>query len=170
MNDLISRRTFGGVLAAALGGAASPALAQTPVAIGAIKLDLFELRDNGSTLFADWVQQFLPGMLHQSFQRYFTGGRGAETLHASIRQVLISSSPSNYGGRGGYFLPGFNTNDTIEGEVWLTDSRGQELGRSYLLATAPEWGGSFGDPKSTRLRVGRLCQQFAYWAPSKLGL
>ena len=49
-------------------------------------------------------------------------------------------------------------------------AHGRELARGYNLALAPGWDDGIGDLELTKRRVTKLCQQFAMWAPGKLGL
>ena len=157
MSAVISKRVF---LAGAAALATGPAWAAKRAS--GVVVDVSPLRANGSGPMADWIAQWLPDLLARSF----AGRLGGNVVHARIKTVTIDpGSPHSQ------FPFTFNmgATDDIDGEVWLTDARGRQIAHSDLLAIANAPADGFGDLALTQQRVHALCENFAYWAPSRLG-
>ena len=159
MSAVISKRVF--LVGAAALAAIGPAWAAK--ATSGVVVDVAPLRANGSGPLAEWVAQWLPGLLANAF----AGHLGGDVVHARIKTVTIDTGSPHVG-----FPFGFNmgASDNIDGEVWLSDAHGREIARSSLLAIANAPADGFGDLALTQQRVHTLCENFAYWAPSRLGL
>ena len=158
MDALMTKRAFlaGAAMLAAYGRASAARIA------AGVVVDVSPLRAKGSWQMADWIAAWLPGLLAQSF----AGRQGGAVVHASINLVTIDSGSPHIG----IFRLDSGATDVIDGAVWLTDARGRQLARSDLLTTARAPAGGFGDVALTQQRVQALCAQFAYWAPSRVGL
>jgi len=157
MDALMTKRMFlAGAAAVSAGG---PAWAAKRAASGIV--DVSALRAKGSWQIADWVAAWLPGLLLQAF----AGRQGGNGVHASIETVTIDIGSPHVG----IFRLDSGATDVIDGQVWLTEPRGREIARAPLLTTASAPADGFGDLALTQQRVLTLCQQFAYWAPSRVG-
>ena len=159
MSAVISKRVFlaGAVARAAVG----PAWAAK--AASGVVVDVSPLRANGSGPLADWVAQWLPGLLARAFVGHLGGG----VVHARIKTVTIDTGSPHVRWP---FAFSAGATDNIDGEVWLTDAHGREIARSDLLTIAQAPADGFGDLALTQRRVHTLCENFAYWAPSRLGV
>jgi len=158
MSAVISKRVFLAGFAALAAGPAWAARSASGVVV-----DVSPLRANGSGPLADWVAQWLPPLLAQAF----AGRLGANVVHARIKTVTIDPGSPHVRFP---FMFNAGATDNIDGEVWLTDAHGRQIARSDLLAIANAPADGFGDLALTQQRVHTLCENFAYWAPSRLGL
>jgi hypothetical protein len=158
---------------AALGALGLPALAQAPAALAqgplrirAIKVDVSPIRASMGDPTAAWVEEALPGALAQSLGPYLApGDRNGATLIARID--LLYLGPSS-GGPG----PFGSVQDTINGMLLLKGPRGV-VANVPLRATSSYYRTPVDQTLVERALQGRvvaLAQAFAGWAPRELGL
>jgi len=148
---------------------ALPALAQAPLRIRAIKVDVSPIRASMGDPTAAWVEEALPGALAQSLARYMApGDRNGATLVARIDYLYLGPG----GGATGGF--GFRrTQDTINGTLLVKSPRGGVVAKAPLRAISTYFPMAVDQALVERALQGRvvaLAQAFAGWAPRQLGL
>jgi hypothetical protein len=160
---------------AAFGALALPAagmrraLAQGPLRIRAIKVDVSPIRASMGDPTAAWVEQALPGALAQSLGPYMApGDRNGATLVARIDYLYLGPN----GGGGGF--GGFRrTQDTINGALLIRGPRGGVVANVPLRAISTYFPMAVDQAlveQALQGRVVALAQAFAGWAPRELGL
>ena len=164
--EISRRQALATIGACAVVSAAVPsAMAQPPIRIRALRVDVSPLRASIGDPTAEWVQQVLPQYLSQALAPYMSPN-GA-TLTVQIDNVYLG--PSATGGA----EPGGSWPDTMKGVLIVTGPRGGIAGETPLRATA------FYYPSPTDqalveqayyYRVVALAQAFAGWVPRQLGL
>ena len=156
-----------GALAFATMAQAPPALAQAPLRIRAIKVDVSPIRASMGDPTAAWVEGALPGALAQSLARYMApGDRNGATLVARIDYLYLGTSSGG---------PGFfhQTQDTVVGSLLLRGPRGGAIANVPLRAISSYFPMAVDQTLVERALQGRvvaLAQAFAGWAPRELGL
>jgi hypothetical protein len=146
---------------------APSALAQGPLRIRAIKVDVSPIRANMGDPTAAWVAEALPGALAQSLAPYMApGDRNGTTLVARIDHLYLGPSS---GGPG----PWRSVQDTINGSLLLKGPRGAPVANTPLRAISSYYPTPVDQTLVERAlqdRVVALAQAFAGWAPRQLGL
>jgi hypothetical protein len=143
------------------------ALAQAPLRIRAIKVDVSPIRASMGDPTAAWVEEALPGALAQSLGPYMApGDRNGATLIARIDYLYLGSSSGGPGPLG-------STQDTINGSLLLKGPRGALVANTPLRAISSYYPTPVDQALVERALQGRvvaLAQAFAGWAPRELGL
>jgi hypothetical protein len=161
--DLTRRAVLSALGAVAL--APSVALAQGPLRLRNVRVDVGPLRASVGDPTAAWVEEALPGLLVQAFAPYLVpGDRYGAMLIARIDWLFLG--PNHGTG------PLGSSQDTIEGTLLVSGPRG-------VVAQAPLRAISnyFRSPvdqvlvvQSNQARILALAQNFAAFAPRQLGL
>lgn len=155
---------------AALGAAAladdSSALAQGPVRIRAVQVDVGPLRASVGDPTAAWVAQSMPQALAQALgANYAPGDHNGATL--IVRPATVYLCPSS----GGAGLWG-SCPDTMEGDIIVKGPRGGVVSETPLRATSSYYPSPVDQPlrvESNHNRITLLAQAFAGWTPRQLG-
>ncbi|RBP14293.1 hypothetical protein DFR50_10946 [Roseiarcus fermentans] len=157
-------------VAAALGAAAfagPSALAQGPVRVRAVQVDVAALRANVGDPTAAWVAQAMPQALVQSLgANYAPGDRGGATL--IVRPAWVYLCPSSGGAGVWGTCP-----DTMEGDIIVKGPRGGVVAEMPLRAITTYYPNSVNislPVQSNMNRINLLSQAFAGWVPRQLGL
>jgi len=158
---------------AALCGLASlavvPGARAQPIRLRSVRADVRPLRANAGDPTAAWVEQALPGFLAQAFAPYIVpGDRAGATLIGRVDFVYLG--PSSGGGGFGMFR---KTQDTMEGSLLLIGPRGAVVARAPMRAISSYFPMAVDQPmwvQSNHDRIVALARNFAFFAPSQLGL
>ena len=145
------------------------ALAQAPLRIRAIRVDVSPIRASMGDPTAAWVEEALPGALAQALAPYMApGDRNGATLIARIDYLYLGPSSGGGGDFGGFR----RTQDTINGTLLLKGPRGV-VANVPLRAISSYFPMAVDQTLVERALQGRvvaLAQAFAGWAPRELGL
>ena len=143
------------------------ALAQPPVRVRAIEVDVAPLRANVGDPTAEWVQQMLPGLLAQALAPYMApGDRNGAILLARIDNLYLG--PSSGGAEAGGAVP-----DWMAGALLVRGPRGAIAAETPLRATSFYYPSPVDQALVVQAnydRVFQLARAFAGWVPRQLGL
>jgi len=146
--------------------APASALAQGPLRLRAVRVDVGPLRANAGDPTAAWMEQSLTAALARSVGPYLVpGDRSGATLVARIAYVYLGTS----GGGPNFFNQG---QDTVEGDLVVRGPHGvvTEVPLRAITNYLPN-GSNISQPVQwNRSRIDALAQAFAGWVPSQLSL
>jgi hypothetical protein len=145
--------------------APASALAQGPLRLRAVRVDVGPLRANAGDPTAAWMEQSLTGALARTLAPYLApGDRNGATLTARVAYVYLGTS----GGGVNFFNQG---QDTVVGDLVVRGPRGASEIPLRAITTYLVNGSNISQPVLwNRSRIDTLAQAFAGWVPSQLGL
>lgn len=136
--------------------------------LAAVRVDTGPIAARGLPNYANRVATIAAPAARRALADWLGGGKGAPTLVLSLSLVQLTSDPA--GSRDRVFGRD-QPLDWIEGDAILVDPRGREIRRKHIMTTNdPSMIERISTPSGEDLRIARLVDIFARWAPSELGL
>ena len=156
-----------GAFGLSLTGAASGALGQSGLRLGAIRVNVEPLRALTGDPTAAWMEQALEQALPRALGPHLApGDRNAPILEVRIDWIYLAPSPGGPGPRG-------SAQDTIIGSFLVRGRQGEIESQIPLRAIASYYPSAVDQALVERAyhgRITKLAEVFAGWAPRELGL